>query len=85
MSQTVTLSTRVAKEFLDEVDTLAKALNRDRAWIVEQAVRQYIQAESAFIAAVRQGRADIAAGRFVIHDEMEAELDQIEAEVNPRP
>jgi len=85
MSQTVTLSTRVAKEFLDEVDTLAKALNRDRAWIVEQAVRRYVQAESAFIGAVQQGRADIAVGRFVTHDEMEAELDRIEAEVNPRP
>ena len=85
MSQTMTLSARVPKEFLDEVDTLAKALNRDRAWIVEQAVRQYVQAEAAFLAAVKQGRADIAAGRFVTHEEMEAELDRIEAEVDPRP
>jgi len=85
MSQTVTLSARVPKAFLDEVDTLARALNRDRAWIVEQAVRQYVQAEAAFLAAVQQGRADIQAGRFITHEEMEAELDRIEAEVNPRP
>lgn len=85
MSQTMTLSARVPKEFLDEVDTLARALNRDRAWIVEQAVRQYVQAEAAFLAAVRQGRADIAAGRFVTHEEMDAELDRIDAEVAPRP
>lgn len=85
MSQTATLSARVPKAFIDEIDMLAKALNRDRAWIVEQAVRQYVQAESAFLAAVQQGRMDIAAGRFITDDEMEAELDRIDSEVNTRP
>jgi predicted transcriptional regulator len=84
MAQTMTLSARVPKEFLDEVDMLAKALKRDRAWIVEQAVRQYVQAEAAFLAAVQQGRSDIAAGRFVTHDAMDAELDRIDAEVDGR-
>lgn len=84
MSQTMTLSARVPKAFLDEVDILARALKRDRAWIVEQAVRQYVQGEVAFLAAVQQGRADIAAGRVVTHEEMEAELDRIDAEVSPR-
>jgi predicted transcriptional regulator len=83
MAQTVTLSARVSEDLRNEVDTLAKALGRDRAWIVEQAVRQYVQAEVAFIAAVQRGRADITAGRFVTHEEMEAELDRIEAEVSP--
>ncbi|NJM07050.1 ribbon-helix-helix protein, CopG family [Candidatus Gracilibacteria bacterium] len=85
MPQTKTLSARVPKEFLDEVDMLAKALNRDRAWIVEQAVRQYVQAEAAFLAAVQQGRSDIAADRFVTHEAMDAELDWIDAEVDGRP
>jgi predicted transcriptional regulator len=80
MPQTVTLSTRVPEDFRDQVDELAQALGRDRAWIVEQAVRRFVQAESEFIAAVRRGREDIQAGRFVDHDEMEAELNRIEAE-----
>jgi predicted transcriptional regulator len=80
MPQTVTLSARVPEDFRNQVDELAKALNRDRAWVVEQAVRRFLAEEAAFIAAVRRGREDIQAGRFVTHDEMEAELDRIEAE-----
>jgi predicted transcriptional regulator len=81
---TVTLSTRVEESFRNQVDELAKALGRDRAWVVEQAVRRYVLSEAEFLAAVQRGQADIAAGRFVTHDEMEAELDQIESEFGPR-
>ena len=82
MPQTVTLSTRVPEDFRDKVDMLAKALGRDRAWVVEQAVRRYVESESEFIAAVLRGREDIKAGRFIEHDQMEAELDRIEAEAS---
>jgi predicted transcriptional regulator len=82
MSETVTLSARVPAAFRAEVDELAKALGRDRAWIVEQAVRRFVRAEAEFLAAVQQGRADIAAGRFVDHEQIEHELDQIEAELS---
>ncbi|MFL5804944.1 MAG: CopG family ribbon-helix-helix protein [Roseiflexaceae bacterium] len=84
MPQTVTLSTRVTEDFRDQVDALAKALGRDRAWIVEQAIRRFVRDEAEFIAAVQRGREDIQAGRLIEHDEMEAELDQIEAELSPR-
>jgi predicted transcriptional regulator len=60
------------------------ALGRDRAWIVEQAVRRFLAEEQAFLAAVRQGQADIEAGRFITDDEMEASLDRIEAELATR-
>ena len=77
---TVTLSARVPEDFRAQVDELAKALGRDRAWVVEQAVRQFIQTETQFLTAVQRGREDIQAGRFVEHDEVEADLDRIEAE-----
>ena len=83
MPQTVTLSARVPEEVRKQVDALAQALGRDRAWIVEQAVRRFVAAETEFIAAVQRGRADIAAGRFVTQEDMEAELDRIEAELRP--
>lgn len=34
-------------------------------------------ARAAFTAAVEQGRQDIAAGRFIEHDDLDAELDRI--------
>jgi predicted transcriptional regulator len=83
MPQTVTLSTRVTEDFRNQVDALARALGRDRAWVVEQAIRRFVKDEADFIAAVQRGREDIKAGRFIEHGEMEAELDQIEAELRP--
>ena len=77
MSQTVSISTRVPQEFRDRLDVIAQALQRDRAWIVEEAVRRYVVEEEQFIAAVAQGRADIEAGRFTDWEEVEAELDRI--------
>jgi predicted transcriptional regulator len=77
---TVSISTRVPETVRNEVDALAEALGRDRAWVIEQAVKRYIADESEFIAAVQRGRADIATGRFIEHDQMESELDRIEAE-----
>jgi predicted transcriptional regulator len=82
MSQTVTLSARVPPEFRDQVDALAQALGRDRAWVVEEAVRRFVQSEQEFMTAVERGRADIAAGRFVDHEDVEADLDRIEAELS---
>jgi len=78
---TVTISARVDQDLRSEVDTLAEALGRDRAWVVEQAVKRYLADESEFLGAVLRGRADIAAGRFVDHADVEADLDQIEAEL----
>jgi predicted transcriptional regulator len=83
-AMTVTLSARVPEDVRDQVDTLAKALKRDRAWIVEQAVRRYLADETQFIAAVAQGRAEIAASHFVAHEDVIADLDAIEAEIDPQ-
>jgi predicted transcriptional regulator len=77
---TVSISTRVPEQVRDQVDQLAQALDRDRGWVIEQAIRRYLQDEQQFIQAVQRGRDDIAAGRFVEHDELEAELDAIEAQ-----
>ena len=76
---TVTLSARVPETMRDQVDQLAKQLGRDRGWIVAQAVKRYIEDEAQFIAAVAAGRAAAAAGRTISMEEMEAQLDAIDA------
>jgi predicted transcriptional regulator len=74
---TVSISARVTESLRDQVDALAEALDRDRAWIVEQAVKRYLEDESAFIAAVQRGLVDARAGRVTEHDAFMAELDAI--------
>jgi predicted transcriptional regulator len=73
----VTLSTRVPETIRDQVDALATALDRDRAWIVAKALESYIAEQSDFIAAVQRGRADARAGRVTEHDDFMTELDAL--------
>ncbi len=81
---TVTLSTRVDPALRDQVDALATALDRDRAWIVEQAIKRYVADEADFISAVRRGQADARAGRVTEHDDFMAELDAIIDQTEPQ-
>lgn len=74
---TVTLSTRVDPAVRDQVDALAAALDRDRAWIVAKAVESYIAEQSDFIAAIKRGQADARNGRVTEHDDFMAELDAL--------
>jgi predicted transcriptional regulator len=76
---TVNISARVPEVLRDQVDALAEALDRDRAWVIEQAVKRYLEDEAQFIAAVRAGIADADAGRVISMEEMEAQLDAIDA------
>jgi predicted transcriptional regulator len=77
MPSTVTLGARVTPELRDQVDEIARALRRERSWIVEEAVRRYIAEQAAFIAAVRRGQEDAQAGRVTPHEDVMQELDRI--------
>ena len=74
---TVPISARVDETLRDQVDELAAALDRDRAWIVTEAVKRFVADEAEFIAAVQRGRADARAGRVTEHDAFMAELDTL--------
>jgi predicted transcriptional regulator len=89
MAQTVMVGTRVSAAFRDQVDEIAHALRRDRAWVIEEALKRYVDEQAAFIAAVRQGQEDARAGRVTDHDAFMSELDEmidtIEAEQRHAP
>lgn len=75
--ETVPLSVQVSPALRDDVDQLAAALGRDRAWVIEHAVRQYVEAESHFRHAVEQGLAEIDRGDYVTWETMKQDLAQI--------
>jgi predicted transcriptional regulator len=73
----VTISARVSEELSQQITTLAQALRRNRSWVIEEAVRGYIQSEQQFIKAVQEGiRADDA-GDVVSHDMVMAEAEAL--------
>jgi predicted transcriptional regulator len=69
------LSVRIESEVLGQLDELAVEMDRSRSYLIAQAVREFVEREYAHLLAVREGEADIAAGRRVPHEKVAAWAD----------
>ena len=68
MSQTV--SVRLDDETLKKLDMMAKSADRSRAWLMAQAVKQYVEHEAWQLDAIHKSLAKLESGKakFVEHD-----------------
>jgi predicted transcriptional regulator len=78
MSPPRTISFRIAAEKVAELDSIAKAMDRDRSYLLNQAVEIYLSEQQRFVAMVNEGREDIRAGRTTSHEEVERIVDEWE-------
>ena len=74
MSTEVSISARVPEELSRQVDRLAAATNRNRSWVVEEALRAYLARELEFIEAVEEGIRQGDAGEIVPHADVVAHV-----------
>jgi predicted transcriptional regulator len=63
----VTISARIPEELSEELSALAQALRRNRSWVIEEALRDYIAAERQFLEAVDEGIRAAEAGDVIPH------------------
>jgi len=70
MSQTV--SVRLEDNILKQLDMMAKAADRSRAWLLAQAVKQYVEHEAWQVEAIQRAldKLECGKGRFAEHDEV---------------
>jgi predicted transcriptional regulator len=59
-----TMTIRIEPEVRSSLDALAAAADRDRTWIVNQALTAYIETQSWQIEHIRQGLREADAGKF---------------------
>lgn len=57
-----------------QLDKMAERIDRPRAWIIKEAVAQYLEREAWYLAEVQKGIDDMEAGREISHEEMGARL-----------
>jgi predicted transcriptional regulator len=76
-------SIRMSEDLAAQLDQLAKALDRPRAWLIEQALVRYIEEESWQVAAVTEALAAYRSGKAVLrsHDEV---MDRLAAKIHAR-
>jgi predicted transcriptional regulator len=63
-------SIRMDTEKLARVDSIAKAVNRSRAWVINQAVDRYLEYEEWFVQQVQQGLDEADQGQFATDQEV---------------
>ena len=63
-------SVRMEEKKLERIDELAKATNRSRGWLINQAVDRYLEYEEWYLKAVEAGMEDIEAGRIISHENL---------------
>jgi predicted transcriptional regulator len=59
------MTVRVGEETRDALDTIATALDRDRSYVVNEALATYIETHQWQIEHIRRGLREAEAGKFV--------------------
>ena len=70
MSKSVTIGARISPKLDASLDRLAQATGRPKSWHLCEAIQSYVRNEKEFIEAVKEGLADMRAGRIVDHEDV---------------
>jgi len=65
-------SVRLDEETLERVGQMAEAMDRPRAWLMAQAIKQYVTREEWFIREVEKGVKAADEGRLIDHADVKA-------------
>jgi len=68
---------RIDPEKVAELDMLAKAMDRDRSYLLNEAVESYLGEQRRFAAMVEEGLEDIRNGRTFSQEEVERMADEL--------
>lgn len=78
MSTRKTISFRIDSAKVAELDAIAKTMDRDRSYLLNQAVESYLSEQQRFAAMVHEGQEDLRAGRSLRHEEVVRLVDEWE-------
>lgn len=70
-----TISFRIDPAKVAELDAIAKAMDRDRSYLLNEAVESYLSEQRRFVAMVEEGLEDARNGRLIDHEEVEAMIE----------
>ncbi len=68
MSRTVPLSLRISERKAHDIEALAKATDRSKSWLLEQALDAYLDTQSWQVARIEQGLAELDSGEGRPHE-----------------
>ena len=84
MSSPRIISFRIAPEKVAEMDLIAKSMDRDRSYLLNEAVETYLGEQRRFAAMVEEGLEDIRSGRTFSDEEVMRMVGQWEREAESK-
>lgn len=67
-----TISFRIDADKVEALDKLARAMERDRSYLLNKAVEGYLDEQQRFATMVQEGIDDLNTGRTLTHEEVSA-------------
>jgi len=74
-NQSITIRTK--SNTVDKISAIAKAMDRSRNWVIEDALKQYIDQQAWYIEGIHQALASLKAGAGIPHAEVMAEISEL--------
>jgi predicted transcriptional regulator len=71
------LTMRLPVDLLKDIETIAKACERSRSWVIVRALKAYLMAEGGEVLDIVRARAELMAGEGIDADDLIAEIDEI--------
>lgn len=80
---TRTTSVRLEDDLSDKLDALATSLDRPKSWLIEQAIKSYVDEQSWQVQAIQEALDDYQSGQaeLVPHEQV---MDQLEARIRAK-
>lgn len=72
-----TITIRTDSEIAEKITALAQAMDRSRNWVIEEALRQYVENQVWQIEGIKQAMAALDRGEGIPHEEIMAEMDTL--------
>jgi predicted transcriptional regulator len=74
-NQTITI--RTESDTVDKIGAIAQAMDRSRNWVIEDALRQYIDHQAWYLEGIEQAQESLKAGKGIPHEEVMAEISEL--------
>jgi len=75
MSSPRIISFRIAPEKVAQLDSIAKAMDRDRSYLLNEAVETYLSEQQRFAEMVKEGLEASRKGELIDHDDVGRKID----------
>jgi len=72
-----TITVRTESDTVEKISSIAQAMDRSRNWVIEDALKQYIDQQAWYVEGIQKAQASLSEGEGIPHEEVMAEISEL--------